>query len=149
MRRRSRASGRSAVGERPFGVTIDREGKRAYTANVKSDDVSVIDLASREVVGTVKVEHTPYAVALAGNLAFVTNQHAGTVSVFDVATLKIVKTIEVGGYPEGIEADRAGRTVYVACWDANTLERIDTTTLEVTGRATVGSGPRAFGQFLR
>ena len=64
-------------------------------------------------------------------------------------TLKIVKTIEVGGYPEGIEADPAGRTVYVACWDADTLERIDTTTLEVTGRAAVGNGPRAFGQFLR
>jgi YVTN family beta-propeller protein len=97
----------------------------------------------------VKVEHTPYAVALAGNLAFVTNQHAGTVSVFDVTTLRIVKTIEVGGYPEGIEADPTGRAVYVACWDADTLERIDTATLEVTGRATVGSGPRAFGRFLR
>jgi YVTN family beta-propeller protein len=39
--------------------------------------------------------------------------------------------------------------VFVACWDANTLERIDTETLEVTARVQVGEGPRAFGLFLR
>ena len=52
-------------------------------------------------------------------------------------------------FPEGIEADPSGQAVWVACWDANTLEKIDVETLAVTGRITVGEGPRAFGKFLR
>ena len=39
------------VGQHPFGVTIDAAGARAYSANVELDDVSVIDLAARKVVG--------------------------------------------------------------------------------------------------
>jgi YVTN family beta-propeller protein len=142
-------TGSVPVGKRPFGVTVDAEGRRAYTANVASDDVSVIDLAAGKVVGTVKVGHRPYAVALSGDRAFVTNQYGGTVTVFDASTLAVLETIEVGEYPEGIEADPAGGAVYVACWDANTLERIDTAKLEVVSRIPVGNGPRAFGRFLR
>ena len=38
-----------SVGKRPFGITIDAAGMRAYTANVASDDVSVIDIAAGKV----------------------------------------------------------------------------------------------------
>ena len=41
-----------AVGRHPYGVTIDAQGRRAYTANVESDDVSVIDLAERKLIAT-------------------------------------------------------------------------------------------------
>ncbi|MEL7049084.1 MAG: hypothetical protein AAFO75_09030, partial [Pseudomonadota bacterium] len=50
--------------------------------------------------------------------------------------------------PEGIGADPAGRYVYVACWDDNTVQKIDVTTLEVVATTTVRDGPRAFGHFL-
>jgi YVTN family beta-propeller protein len=137
------------TGERPFGVTINQSGTRAYTANVGTDDISVLDLASGAEVGRVKVGHRPYAVALAQGRIFVTDQHGGTVSVIDEASLKLLKQIPVGGYPEGIQTSPDGLFVYVACWDANTLEKIDTATLTVVGKADVGEGPRAFGAFLR
>jgi YVTN family beta-propeller protein len=141
--------GSIAVGKRPFGVTVDDEGKRAYTANVASDDVSVIDLTAGKVIASVKVGHRPYAVALAGGRAFVTDQYGGTVTVFDLASFAVIKAIEVGGYPEGIEADPSGAVVYVSCWEDNSLQKIDTATLTVTERIPVGDGPRAFGRFLR
>lgn len=137
------------VGERPFGVTIDAEGKRAYTANVGSDDVSVIDLAERKVVGTVKTGRRPYAVALAQGKGFVTDQYVGTVTVFDTSTLQPIKTIDACDHPEGIEADAAGANVYVACWGDNLVLKIDAASLQITGKAEVGDGPRAFGRFLR
>lgn len=137
------------VGERPFGVTVDAEGRRAYTANVGSDDVSIIDLAGRKVIGTVKTGRRPYAVALAQGKGFVTDQYIGTVTVFDTATLQPLKTIEACDHPEGIEADAAGLQVYVACWGDNLLLKIDAKSLEITGKAEVGDGPRAFGRFLR
>jgi YVTN family beta-propeller protein len=43
------------VGAHPFGVTIDPQGVRAYTANVESNDVSVVDLAAAKPIGTVAV----------------------------------------------------------------------------------------------
>jgi YVTN family beta-propeller protein len=97
----------------------------------------------------VSVGLRPYAVARAGTRLFVTNQHAESVSVVDAVTLEPVTTIRVGAFPEGIEADASGATVWVACWDANTLEKIDVATLKVTARIPVGDGPRAFGKFLR
>lgn len=138
-----------ATGERPFGITIDEAAGRAYTANVAANTITVIDLKSRTHLSDVPVGLRPYAVARAANLLFVTNQHDESVSVIDAVTLQPVKTLRVGGFPEGIEADPTGSTIWVACWDANTLEKIDVATLSVTARIPVGEGPRAFGKFLR
>ena len=77
------------------------------------------------------------------------DQHAETVTAFDTATFKQTAKIETGGFPEGIIASGDGKTVLVACWDANTLEEIDVSKLAVTRTVEVGNGPRAFGNFLR
>lgn len=54
-----------------------------------------------------------------------------------------------GNYPEGIDATEDGRFVFVACWEDNTLVKIEVEDLSVAGKAAVGDGPRAFGTFLR
>jgi YVTN family beta-propeller protein len=136
------------TGERPFGVTIDENAGRAYTANVASNSMTVLDLGRRVKVRDVPVGLRPYAVARAGDRIFVTNQHGESVSVLDAATFDLVKSIRVGSFPEGIEADPGGSSVWVACWDSNTLEQIDTATLTVSQTIPVGEGPRAFGRFL-
>jgi len=137
------------VGERPFGIAVDREGRRAYTANVGSNDVSVIDIAENSEIGRVKTGLRPYAVALAQGRGFVTDQYDGTVSVFDLATLKPLKRITVGDYPEGIAATADGLRIIVANWESNSISVIDAVELKVTGETKVGDGPRAFGAFLR
>ena len=73
----------------------------------------------------------------------------GTVDVFDAATLAPVAKIEACDHPEGIETDSAGTSVYAACWGDNIILKIDAETLQITGKAEVGDGPRAFGKFLR
>ncbi len=140
-----------ATGKRPFGVTIDAEGRFAYTANVASDDVSAIDIGSQKnVAGSIKVGHRPYAVGLAGGRGFATDQGVGTISVFDIATRHPVKTIEACDHPEGIEADAPdGSAIYVACWGDNIVLKIDVKSLQILAKIPVGDGPRAFGKFLR
>lgn len=137
------------VGSRPFGITIDASGQRAFTANVKSDDVTVIEIATRKVIGRVAAGRRPYAVALAQGKGFVTDQYGGTVTVFDQSTLQPIKRIEACDHPEGIEPDADGANVYVACWGDDVLLRIDSQSLAVTGKVAVGTGPRAFGKFIR
>ena len=41
------------VGKRPWGIAVTRDGKRIYTANGISNDVSVIDTATLKVIATI------------------------------------------------------------------------------------------------
>lgn len=136
------------VGERPFGVTVDAAGKRAYTANVGSNTVTVIDLARRAVIGSIPTGDRPYAVALARGKGFATDQYGETITVFDLNTLEVIETIDSGEYPEGIATTSDGQTVVFANWFSNSLWVVDADTLEVVHEIDVGDGPRAFGQFL-
>jgi YVTN family beta-propeller protein len=52
------------VGARPWGIGLTSDGKFLYTANGPSNDVSVIDTASLNVVATVRVGKTPWGIAL-------------------------------------------------------------------------------------
>jgi YVTN family beta-propeller protein len=50
------------VGARPWGIAIDAEGKRLFTANGSSDDLSIVDIASGKVTQRVKVGGLPWGV---------------------------------------------------------------------------------------
>ena len=137
------------VGRGASAVAVSEDA--VWVVNSLDNTVSRIDPGTGAGVVTIPVGRHPTAVAVGADAVWVANGGDGTISRIDPKADRgrVVKTIEVGGYPEGIEADPTGATVYVACWEANTLERIDTATLAVTGRIPVGDGPRAFGRFLR
>jgi YVTN family beta-propeller protein len=137
------------VGAHPFGLALDASGARAYTADVESNTVSVVDVAAHRLAGTIKVGKRPYVVALDSAHGFVTNELASTVTVFDVQSLQTLATIPVGDYPEGMQASADGKFLYVANWDSNTLSIIDAQTLKAVGSLNAGTSPRAFGTFLR
>jgi YVTN family beta-propeller protein len=50
------------VGARPWGLAMSSDGKRLFTANGSSDDVSIIDPASGKVESRVKVDGLPWGV---------------------------------------------------------------------------------------
>jgi YVTN family beta-propeller protein len=52
------------VGDHPWGLAFSPGGKRLYTANGPSDDVSIVDVASFKVRGTVSVGQRPWGVAV-------------------------------------------------------------------------------------
>jgi YVTN family beta-propeller protein len=120
-----------------------------YTANVESNDVSVVDLKTQKLVGAAPAGKRPYVVALADGRGFTSDQYGGTVSAFDLETLKAIGRVSVGEYPEGLEASADGRTVYVVNWFSNDVYAIDAKTLKITAEMPVGEGPRSFGLFLR
>jgi len=51
--------GRIPVGLRPWGIALSPDARRLYTANGKSNSVSVIDTGTRQVVATVAVGQRP------------------------------------------------------------------------------------------
>ncbi|MBD1545390.1 YncE family protein [Labrenzia aggregata] len=138
---------RIAVGERPFGIGVDPQG-RIHAANVGSDSVSVIDPETKSVIATVPVGARPYGVAFANGRAFTTDQYADTVSVYRLSDFAPEDTLDVGEYPEGIDATPDGRLVVSTNWFSNTVSLIDPETLEVVGEIETGDGPRADGKFI-
>ena len=71
------------VGNLPQGVTIAPDGKYAYIANEGTNAISVLDVATRNVVGTISVGSGPSAVAVSadGKFAYATNSNSNTISV--------------------------------------------------------------------
>lgn len=135
------------VGTRPFAVSFDADG-RVYAANVGSNDVTVADPNSGEIITTLPVGTRPYGVAFAAGRIFVTNQYADTLSVFDHASFAPVATLDTGEYPEGINSFDNGSKLIVANWFSNTATVFDAITLETLTEIETGDGPRAFGLFI-
>ena len=50
------------VGERPWGIAVSADGGTVFTANGPSNDVSIVDVASRSVKAKVMVGDRPWGV---------------------------------------------------------------------------------------
>lgn len=135
-----------AVGHHPFGITLYHG--RAFVTDVLSDRISVIDLASAQVIATIPTGERPYAVAFAAGKGFVTNQYDASLTVFDAETFAPMGMIDTDDYPEGIAATSDGTRVFVANWLSDSVQVIDAHALNVTTRLDVPAGPRAFGAFI-
>lgn len=134
------------VGAHPFGVTL--RGGLAFTADVLSNRVSVVDLEKRALVAAIPTGERPYAVAFAAGKGFVTNQYAESLTVFDAESYEALGEVAVGEYPEGIAATADERRIWVANWFSDSLMAVDPETLEVVQEVAAPAGPRAFGGFV-
>jgi YVTN family beta-propeller protein len=116
----------------PGGLTIAPDGKTLYVADNLSDSMSIVDLATRKVTGTVAVGHNPYTVALSkdGKTAYVSNWGEQTVSVVDLtgSTPKVSQTIQVGTHPNAMALNPNNSELYVTNADSDNVSVINTAT---------------------
>jgi len=89
-----------AVGRVPAEVTFTPDGKYAFVANGTSDDVSIIDRATKSVVKTVPVDREPVgAWPGADGIMYVDCEVARTVKAIDPSSLDVVRTYNLGFTP--------------------------------------------------
>ena len=76
----------------------------AYVANLGSDTVSVVDIATQNVVATLPVGNDPDGVAATpdGSRVYVANFLSDNVSVIDTSNNTVIATIDVGTGPVGL-----------------------------------------------
>jgi YVTN family beta-propeller protein len=150
----------------PYTVTINAAGTKAYVTNSNSTTVTIIDIATNTVIGTISGFDGPSGLVITpdGNYAYVNNYggpiagsgNGNTVSIVDLNTNAIVGTLTVGPLPPGPPAAPAalaiapdGAYVYVVNYvDGNpgtgTLSIIRTSDNSVQVNAITGfSGPFA------
>lgn len=115
----------------------------AYITNNSSNNVSVINVASQEVIATVDVGNSPGAVAATpdGKFVYVANTDSNNVSVIEVSTNTVKDTVPVGTNPNGIASSPDGMFVFVTNNRSGDVSVIETTTNTFVESIQVGQQP--------
>ena len=124
-----------AIGNTPgvHGVALAPELDRAYTSNGLSSTVSIVELSTLRVLGTLPTEKKPDAILYdaASQRVFVANGASGTLTVIDALANRVIATVVIGGKLEFQAVDGKGR-LFVNVEDRNALVVVDTAKLTVT-----------------
>jgi YVTN family beta-propeller protein len=122
-----------------------------YVENTLGGDISVIDLATHKVVGSIPAsivgEHPDDVISNRdGTLLFVSRLDAEDVIVISTETEQVVWKVDVGGRPNHLTLSADERYLYVPLFDKGDLVVIDTETRKVVASPAVGFG--AHGTWL-
>ncbi|MBN1476678.1 hypothetical protein JXA47_07995 [Candidatus Sumerlaeota bacterium] len=116
----------------PWLAAITRNGPRVVVANATTDNVSVYDPMTQDLIGTVPVSAWPFDLALTpdGTLAVTVGRDASAATVIDLESLTATD-VPVGLNPVEVEISPGGTRAYVAtlnqglhCFDLTTLTPI-------------------------
>jgi YVTN family beta-propeller protein len=113
-------------------VTTNPKGSVGYAMMGPSNEIAVIDMNDKKILGSIPVEGNPHGGALTpdGNYIYASSMGSDWVSVVDTRSQKVVEKIEVGSVSHHATVRPDGRYVYVA---AGQLVVIDTATNEIVG----------------
>lgn len=134
-----------AVGSDPDAAFYDAASGRAVVMNAKGGTVSLIDLASRKVVGTIALKPgLEFGVKGEGETLFVNNEDANEIETADLASAKPGAAIAMPGCegPTGLGYDAATHQLISACANGKAVV-IDARTRRVVRLLAIGKGPDA------
>jgi YVTN family beta-propeller protein len=131
-------------GEISHMVMVSPDARTLYTANIVSENVSVIDRESGGLITQVPCEagceglmFTPDGLHL-----WAANQNAGTITIIDTATHQVTETISVPGVPLRIKFTEDGSRALVTSWETEgELVVIDVASRSEIKRIPVGNQP--------
>ena len=128
-------------------VAVSPDGRRAYTANIGSGTVSVIDLAARTKLRDIAVGGQPEGIALAdgGRTLWVGDNRGARVQAFDTQSFARRAALPTGPVPIRVAASPDGRWIITSNAGAGTLTMIDARTRQVA-RTIAVSGAGEAGQ---
>lgn len=126
-----RVSGLSGV----HGIAVAPKLGRGFITNGLSSTVTIFDLKTLQHISEVPAGKSADGVLYdaISKRVFAFNHHGDSVTVFDAEDGKVAATIELGGEPEFPVNDEKGN-VWVNLEDKNTLVRLDSQALKITGR---------------
>jgi DNA-binding beta-propeller fold protein YncE len=130
------------VGKGPDGIYYDERTKRVFTNNHGTHDVTAIDAATGEVVGTVKVNGDgEQAVIGKDGLIYVNSEEAAEVVVFDPKSLEVKKRFPIGvaKTPTGLAYDAQTNRLFIGCRDEPKMVVMDAATGKVINSFPIGA----------
>ncbi len=131
------------VGKGPDGIYYDPATKRVFTNNHGSHDITALDAATGEVVGTVKAEGDgEQAIIGADGLIYVNSENTNEVLVFDPKSLEVKKRFPIGvaEIPTGLAYDAKTNRLFIGCRKEPKMVVMDAATGKVIGSFPIGAG---------
>lgn len=88
----------------PVGITMSRDGKRAFVGLGRANHVAFVDVATRKVTDQVLVGKRAWGLGLdaAEKTLYVVNGLSDDLTIVDVASAKPLKTVKVGRVPHSV-----------------------------------------------
>ena len=144
------------VSARPTGqevshmVVAARDGRRAFTANIRSGSVTALDLEAGEPKSLpVSTQTEAIGVSPDGGQVWVGSNDQGTVTVVRTAEWRVLDTLDVGGQPYRIVFSPDGSRVLVTTPASDEVRLFDAATRKEMGRlktpASSGGAGQPFG----
>lgn len=132
-----------AVGDEPAEVTFDPSGRYGFVANTGSDSVSIVDVASGEVIETRSVGDAPVGAwpGVDGRM-YVDNELGQSISVIDPATRAVVATWPLGFTPAYAAIAPSGE-LWVTDTDAGKVVFLSASDGTKRGELATGAGAHA------
>jgi DNA-binding beta-propeller fold protein YncE len=133
------------VGKGPDGIYFDAGSGRVFTNNHHSHDITAIDAATGNVVGTVAVEGDGEGVATGKDgLIYVALEDKNQIAAFDPKTLEVKLRLPLEGItkPSGLAVDAKNNRVFVA-GHVKTMFVLDGTTGKQITSLPIGAGTDA------
>jgi len=123
-------------------VLVSPDNQRLYTANIETENVSVIDRTTGELITQVPCGKGCEGMAFTpdGQRLWAANQTGDSITIIDVATHEPMKTFPCAGMPVRIRFTPDGAKALVSSWtEKGELIVIDVATLTEIKRLPVGS----------
>src|SRR6266851_2747658 len=131
------------VGKGPDGIYYDPATKRVFTNNHGTHDITAIDAATGEVVGTVKAEGDgEEAIIGKDGLIYVNSENTAEVVVFDPKSLEVKKRFPIGvaETPTGLAYDAKTNRLFIGCRKGPKMVVMDAATGKVINSFPIGAG---------
>jgi YVTN family beta-propeller protein len=132
------------VGKGPEGIAMSPDESVVWAANSGDGTVSIIDAASKKVMGTIDLKtkrSNRVAFTPDGKLVLVSDLAAGDVVIVDAGSQKEVKRLHLGKNAEGILIVPDGSRAFVAVSGDDKVAVLDLKTLEVVTTFATGKDP--------
>tara|TARA_R110000737_G_scaffold353259_2_gene403620 strand:- start:42 stop:2213 length:2172 start_codon:yes stop_codon:yes gene_type:complete len=129
-------------GEISHMVYLSPDGKHLLTANISSENISVINRESGELETLIPAGKGVEGMAFTpdGKYLWALNQTGGSITVINWLSKTVVTEFECSGMPVRIKFSKDGSRAYVAGWEKNgTLTVIDVASKKEIKRIPVGS----------
>ncbi|MFQ5911763.1 MAG: cytochrome D1 domain-containing protein [Nitrospinota bacterium] len=126
----------------PSHMDFTPNGRRAYVANLRSDDITMIDVARRKVVATIPVGIGPNELRISpdGRYAYVANVLSSELTVVDLAFNKVVAHLPAGKGAHGVAITPDGKEAFVANRAGGDVWVFDTKSNKVVSKIPTGKG---------
>ena len=116
-------------------IGVASDGRRAFTANIRSGDISAIDLVSGDPKTLpVSTQTEALGVAPDAGQVWVGSNDQGTVTVVRTAAWRVVDTLRVGGQPYRIVFSPDGSRVLVTTPQSDEVRLFDAESRREIGR---------------